>query len=90
MIYVALITGLSIVDAYLSGVLFVAGLGTELSPLPPWFIHSVPIRAVLALGFSIWFRSKGWEWVLWIWSLLLFGVIFWNSALFLVWNMWKA
>lgn len=85
---IALIVVLSIIDAVVSGIMIDAGIAQEANIIYPiWLLTNPWIRGIIALLAALWFRAKGWTWLLWIWMLLLVGIVIWNGGLFMIWKV---
>ncbi len=84
MIWVIAVIILSVSDALLSRYLVGLGLEEFNNLYPLWLLTSIPLRGIIATVGAIWFYWKGWDWLLWGWTLLLFGIVSWNLAALLV------
>lgn len=78
---------LNIADAYLTRLSLMAG-AIEINPLMAGLGSSVIIKGIIAVALvsALYFFGK--EKVLWLLNFGLFGIILWNSATYLIVDLW--
>jgi hypothetical protein len=78
---------LNIADAYLTKVGIAAG-AIELNPLMTSLGSSMLIKGIIALALVSTLYFFGKERILWLLNLGLLGIILWNSATYLIIDLW--
>jgi hypothetical protein len=78
---------LNIADAYLTKIGLMAG-AIEINPLMTGIGGSMILKGLLAVVLvgALFFFSK--EKILWLLNIALFGIILWNSATYLIVDLW--
>lgn len=84
MIWVIAVIIFSVSDALLTGHLLGLGLEEGNFIYPSWLLTGAPLRGAIATAGAFWLYSRNWDWLLWGWTLLLFGVVTWNLFALLV------
>jgi hypothetical protein len=78
---------LNIADAYLTKISLAAG-ATEINPLMTSFGSSLIFKGLIALVMvgALYFFGK--ERILWLLNFALLGIVLWNSATYLIVDLW--
>jgi hypothetical protein len=82
-----LFVALNIADAYLTKIGLMAG-AIEINPLMSVIGSSILLKGLIgiAVALVLYFLSK--ERMLWLLNIALFGIVLWNSATYLIIDLW--
>ena len=79
--------GLNIADAYLTKMSLMAG-AIEINPLMTSIGSSMISKGLLGLVIALALYYFGKESMLWLLNIALFGIVLWNSATYLIVDLW--
>ena len=79
--------GLNIADAYLTKMSLMAG-AIEINPLMTGIGSSMISKGLLGLVIALALYYFGKESMLWLLNIALFGIVLWNSATYLIIDLW--
>jgi len=79
---------LNIADAYLTKISLMSGAAIEINPLMTSVGSSMISKGLIGVGVALALYFFGKESMLWLLNIALFCIVLWNSATFLIVDLW--